>query len=89
MPFLTNLLLLSSITVAGAVAVVPRAVSVEARQAFERADGQRRADLLAQLRRELDARGADVVRQVERAASSAGGSYNRRAIETAVERAKN
>ncbi|HXP86722.1 MAG TPA: ATP-binding protein [Bryobacteraceae bacterium] len=72
MTFRTKLLLLSSITVAGAVALVTGAVSVEARRAFERADGQRRSDLLAQLLREMDARGAEVVRQVERAASSAG-----------------
>ena len=49
-----------------------RAVSVAARQAFERADGRRRDDLLAQLRHELDSRGAEVVRQVELAAGSAG-----------------
>jgi signal transduction histidine kinase len=70
--FRTKLLLVSSITVAGAVALVTGAVSVEARQAFERADGQRRADLLAQLRMELHARGAEVVGQVERAAASPG-----------------
>jgi len=70
--FRTKLLLLSSITVAGAVALVTGAVSIAARQGFERADGQRRSDLLAQLRRELDARGAEVARQVERAAASAG-----------------
>jgi signal transduction histidine kinase len=70
--FRTKLLLLSSITVAGAVALVTGAVSIAARQGFERADGQRRSDLLAQLRRELDARGMEVVRQVERAAASAG-----------------
>ncbi len=72
MTFRTKLLLLSSITVAGAVALVTGAVSIAARQGFERADGQRRSDLLAQLRRELDARGREVARQVERAAASAG-----------------
>ena len=72
MTFRTKLLLLSSITVAGAVALVTGAVSIAARQGFERADGQRRSDLLAQLRRELDARGTEVARQVERAAASAG-----------------
>src|SRR6185369_1701415 len=70
--FRTKLLLLSSITVAGAVALVTGAVSIAARQGFERADGQRRRDLLAQLQRELDARGMEVARQVERAAASAG-----------------
>ena len=72
MTFRTKLLLLSSITVAGAVALVTGAVSIAARQGFERADGQRRSDLLAQLRRELEARGMEVARQVERAAVSAG-----------------
>ena len=71
MTFRTKLLLLSSITVAGAVALVTGAVSVAARQAFERADGQRRGELLAQLRRELDARGTEVAGRVERAAGSA------------------
>ncbi len=71
MTFRTKLLLLSSITVAGAVALVTGAVSIAARQGFERADGQRRRDLLAQLRRELDARRMEVARQVERAAASA------------------
>lgn len=72
MTFRTKLLLISSITVAGAVALVTGAVSLEARQAFERADGERRAELLAQLRAELHARGAEVARQVERAAASPG-----------------
>jgi two-component system nitrogen regulation sensor histidine kinase NtrY len=69
--FRTKLLLLSSITVAGAVALVTGAVSVAARQAFERSDGQRRGELLAQLRRELDTRGTEVAGRVERAAASA------------------
>ncbi len=72
MTFRTKLLLLSSITVAGAVALVTGAVSVAARRAFERTDGQRRSDLLVQLLHELDARGTEVVRQVERAAASPG-----------------
>ena len=72
MTFRTKLLLLSSITVAGAVALVTGAVSIAARQGFERADGQRRSDLLTQLRRELDTRGMEVTRQMERAAQSAG-----------------
>ena len=72
MTFRTKLLLLSSITVAGAVALVTGAVSIAARQGFERADGQRRSDLLTQLRRELDTRGMEVTRQMERAAASAG-----------------
>jgi signal transduction histidine kinase len=91
--FRTKLLLLSSITVAGAVALVTGAVSIAARQGFERADGQRRSDLLAQLRRELGARGMEVARQVERAAASASvqriaagnAEYNQAQQESAAE----
>jgi two-component system nitrogen regulation sensor histidine kinase NtrY len=50
--------------------LVTGAVSVSARRAFERIDSERRDALLDQFRRELDARGQEVVRQVERAASS-------------------
>jgi two-component system, NtrC family, nitrogen regulation sensor histidine kinase NtrY len=68
--FRTKLLFISSITVAGAVALVTGAVSVAARRAFERVDDQRRNALLDQLRMELDARGAEIGRQMERAAQS-------------------
>jgi two-component system nitrogen regulation sensor histidine kinase NtrY len=70
MTFRTKLLLISSFTVAGAVALVTGAVSVSARRAFERVDRERRDALLDQFRRELDARGKEVSRQVERAAQS-------------------
>jgi len=69
--FRTKLLLISSFSVAGAVALVTGAVLFSARRSFERVDAQRREDLLQQLRRELDARGADIGRAVERAAASA------------------
>jgi len=58
--FRTKLLLISSFSVAGAVALVTGAVLFSARRSFERVDAQRREDLLQQLRRELDARGADI-----------------------------
>ena len=71
MTFRTKLLLISSFSVAGAVALVTGAVLFSARRSFERIDAQRREALLEQLRRELDARGADIGRAVERAAASA------------------
>lgn len=70
MTFRTKLLFISSFTVAGAVALVTGAVSVAARRAFERVDGQRRDALLDQFKKELDSRGAEIGRQVERAAQS-------------------
>jgi signal transduction histidine kinase len=69
--FRTKLLLISSFSVAGAVALVTGAVLFSARRSFEKIDAERREALLEQLRRELDARGADIGRAVERAAASA------------------
>jgi signal transduction histidine kinase len=69
--FRTKLLLLTSLTVASAVALVTSAVAVSTRRAFERIDVARREALLDQFRRELDARGEELSRQVERLASSA------------------
>jgi signal transduction histidine kinase len=69
--FRTKLLLLTSLTVAGAVALVTGAVSVSTRRAFERIDVTRREALLDQFRRELDARGEELSRRVEQIASSA------------------
>jgi two-component system nitrogen regulation sensor histidine kinase NtrY len=69
--FRTKLLLISSFSVAGAVALVTGAVLFSARRSFERIDAQRREALLEQLRRELDSRGAEIGRAVERAAASA------------------
>ncbi len=71
MTFRTKLLLLTSLTVASAVALVTSAVAVSTRRAFERIDVARREALLDQFRRELDARGEELSRQVERLASSA------------------
>ena len=71
MTFRTKLLLISSFSVAGAVALVTGAVLFSARRSFERIDAQRREGLLDQLRRELDAQGAEIGRAVDRAAASA------------------
>jgi HAMP domain-containing protein len=68
--FRTKLLFISSLTVAGAVALVTGAVAVSTRRAFERIDTARREALLDQFRSELDARGQEVARQVELIASS-------------------
>ncbi len=70
MTFRTKLLLLTSLTVAGAVALVTGAVAVSARHAFERIDQARREALLGQFRRELNARGEELARRVEQVASS-------------------
>jgi two-component system nitrogen regulation sensor histidine kinase NtrY len=69
--FRTKLLVITSLTVAGAVALVTGAVAVSTRRAFERIDQARREALLDQFRRELDSRGAELSRRVERVASSA------------------
>ena len=71
MTFRTKLLLLTSLTVAGAVALVTGAVAVSTRRAFERIDVARREALLDQFRKELDARGEELARRVEQVASSA------------------
>lgn len=70
MTFRTKLLFITSFTVAGAVALVTGAVAVSARRAFERVDMARREALLSQFKRELDARGQELARQVEQVASS-------------------
>jgi two-component system nitrogen regulation sensor histidine kinase NtrY len=69
--FRTKLLLLTSLTVAGAVALVTGAVAVSTRRAFERINVMRREALLDQFRRELGARGEELSRSVEQSASSA------------------
>jgi signal transduction histidine kinase len=68
--FRTKLLIISSLTVAGGVALVTGAVSVAARRAFERMDSERRQALLDQLQQELDARSAEITRLLERLAQS-------------------
>jgi two-component system, NtrC family, nitrogen regulation sensor histidine kinase NtrY len=68
--FRTKLLVISSFTISGAVALVTGAVSVSTRRAFERTDSERRAALLAQFQHELHARGREIAQQVELAAAS-------------------
>jgi signal transduction histidine kinase len=68
--FRTKLLLLTSLTVAGAVALVTGATLYAARQAFEKNDGSRRDDLLAQLRQQMAEHGSDLARQMTRVAAS-------------------
>ncbi len=70
MTFRTKLLFISSFTVAGAVALVTGAVSVSTRRVFDRIDHERRDALLDQFRKELDARGQELARQLERVAAS-------------------
>jgi signal transduction histidine kinase len=69
--FRTKLLVITSLSVAGAVALVTGAVALSTRRAFERIDQARREALLDQFRRELDARGQELSRRVEQVASSA------------------
>ena len=71
MTFRTKLLFVTSLTVAGAVALVTGAVAVSTRRAFERIDQARREALLDQFRSELDARGEELSRRVEQVAASA------------------
>src|SRR5437879_1825142 len=68
--FRTKLLLISSLTVTGAVALVTGAASIATRRAFERIDNQRRLALLKQFEHEIEVQGAEVVRAVQRAAAS-------------------
>jgi two-component system, NtrC family, nitrogen regulation sensor histidine kinase NtrY len=68
--FRTKLLVLTSITVAGAVALVTGATLCAARQAFEKNDGSRRDQLLQQLQQEFAQRGVDLGRQMVRVAAS-------------------
>jgi two-component system nitrogen regulation sensor histidine kinase NtrY len=68
--FRTKLLVISSFTIAGAVALVTGAVSVSTRRAFERMDAERGNALLDQFHREIESRGREIERQVEAAAAS-------------------
>ena len=71
MTFRTKLLVITSLSAAGAVALATGAVAVSTRRAFERIDQARREALLDQFRRELDARGEELSRRVDQVASSA------------------
>jgi two-component system nitrogen regulation sensor histidine kinase NtrY len=70
MKFRTRLLYISSLTVAGAVALVTGAASVATRRAFERIDERRRSALVAQFQREMQTQGSQVEALVERAAAT-------------------
>lgn len=74
MSFRRRLLLLFALTVVVSVAAVTGIVSAMARRAFDRANDERTAALVAQFRREFTRRGDDVRRRVQAAsASTAGG----------------
>jgi len=64
-----KLLALSALTVFLSVAAVTWIVSSLTRQAFDRADEDRRASLVAQFRREFDRRGQEVANRVQTIAS--------------------
>jgi len=69
--FRTKLLIVSSLTVAGAVTMVTGGVLVAARQIFERVDAERQEALLEQFRKEIKIQGAAVGTAIARAGSSA------------------
>src|SRR5262249_36960863 len=65
MNFRRRLLLMFALTVVISVAAVAIIVSYMARRAFDRANDQRTAALIAQFRREFNRRGDDVARRVQ------------------------
>jgi two-component system nitrogen regulation sensor histidine kinase NtrY len=70
MSFRRRFLLLFALTVLVSVAAVTGIVSVMARRAFDRANDERTAALVAQFRREFTRRGDDVRKRVQTAAAS-------------------
>lgn len=70
MKFRRKLLLVFALTVVVCVAAVAWITSALARRAFEKADEQRTAALVAQFRREFDRRGEEVARRVDAVAKS-------------------
>ena len=68
--FRRKLLAMFALTVFLSVAAVTWIVSSLARQAFDRADENRRASLVAQFRREFDRRGQDLEKRMQAIASS-------------------
>jgi two-component system, NtrC family, nitrogen regulation sensor histidine kinase NtrY len=70
MTFRTRLLLVTSLTVAGAVALTSGAVSLWTRMTFERLDRERQQSVLNQFQRDLATRGAALAERVESAAAS-------------------
>jgi len=70
MTFRTRLLLVSSMSIAGAVALVTGTVSVFIRRSFDRMDEERRNALVTQFQREVRSQGEQVAKRVERALTS-------------------
>ena len=81
MSFRRRLLLLFALTVFVSVAAVTGIVSAMARRAFDRANDERTAALVAQFRREFTRRGDDVRRRVQ--AATAGGAAGQMALAAA------
>lgn len=71
MSFRRRLLLLFALTVVVSVAAVTGIVSVMARRAFDRANDERTAALVAQFHREFSRRGEDVSRRLQATAAAA------------------
>lgn len=70
MTFRTRLLLISSLTIAGVVALVTGTVSILIRRSLETVDTQRRSAMIEQFRRSLNGQGEEVARKAERAITS-------------------
>jgi len=68
--FRTRLLLVTSLTVAGAVALASGAISVWTRMTFERLDQERQQSVMTQFQRDLATHGTALAARVESAASS-------------------
>src|SRR5260370_39521516 len=74
MIFRRRLLLLFALTVLVSVAAVTIIVSAMARRAFDRANDERTAALVAQFRREFSRRGEDVSRKIQAIAATSESS---------------
>jgi signal transduction histidine kinase len=70
MTFRTKLLLITSLTVTGSVALATGAISLWTRLTFERMDLDRRQTALRQFEKDLSTRGQEVAARVQKAASS-------------------
>jgi signal transduction histidine kinase len=68
--FRTKLFFVSSLTVAGAVALVTGAVSLSARRSFDRMDESRRQGLIQEFQRQIAVQGEELESAVRRAAGS-------------------
>jgi signal transduction histidine kinase len=68
--FRTKLFFVSSLTVAGAVALVTGAVSISARRSFDRMDEGRRQGLIQEFQRQLGVQGEELEGAVRRSAAS-------------------